>query len=87
MGGTTRHNKYRSSFSIFKIFKSKRGRKGDRYDDDGDDNSQDEVLSVKKAWPSDEDKRHNWVAVPGIDKKAEKYIKKIHQNRVLEAER
>ncbi|KAG6592305.1 hypothetical protein SDJN03_14651, partial [Cucurbita argyrosperma subsp. sororia] len=84
MAGNNRQKKPGFSFSICSLFKSKNGRKRDCFN--ATDATLDEDLSVNKLWPSDEDKRHNWVAVSGIDQKAEKFIRKIHQSRVLEAE-
>ncbi|XP_021898970.1 uncharacterized protein LOC110815469 [Carica papaya] len=77
MGGN-RQKKSSSSFSIFGLFKSRRShRRG------GDD--QTFVDDTRKVWPSDEDKR-NWVAEPGIDRKASAFIAKFHATRVSESE-
>ncbi|KAG6590516.1 hypothetical protein SDJN03_15939, partial [Cucurbita argyrosperma subsp. sororia] len=80
MGGN-RHKKASSSFSFLAFFKSKRSRKGDGYDHGS---TWDDLSYPSKVWPSDADKHHHWVAEPGIDRKADDYIKRIHLSRVLE---
>ncbi|KAK9084455.1 hypothetical protein Scep_030926 [Stephania cephalantha] len=75
MGGN-RQKKGSSLFSIFSIFKSRRSR---------DDIVWDEPRSSRKVRPSEEDKG-NWVAEPGIDRKASAFIAKFYESRVSDPE-
>ncbi|KAF7844760.1 uncharacterized protein G2W53_001665 [Senna tora] len=77
--GNNRHRKSSSSsfFSSFNIFKSKN--KGGYYD------AYDDGTRARKVWRSDEDNGHYGVAEPGIDMKAEMFIRQ-YKRRVSESE-
>ncbi|XP_056849941.1 uncharacterized protein LOC108837825 [Raphanus sativus] len=72
MGGNSSKQSSRSSF-----YKSRRSSHRVQVDDG---------VYTRKAWASDEDKRH-WVAEPGIDRKASAFIARFHASRVSESER
>ena len=74
-----------SSFSMFGLFKLKknRSRVEDYYGA-----AESEARSARSVWPSDDDKGRYWpVAEPGIDRKAEDFIAKIHRNIATDSER
>ncbi|KAK3415956.1 hypothetical protein EUGRSUZ_H01321 [Eucalyptus grandis] len=77
MGGNNRQKKSSSSFSFMSLFKPRRPRR----DDAGEVDS----VSSRKIYPSDYDKGQ-YVAEPGIDKKATVFIAKFHQTRASESE-
>ena len=81
MRGNNRQQKKSSSlFSFFNIFKAKRSREV------VEDNLRDDPVRYHKLWPSDED-RGQYVAEPGIDRKATIYIDKIRTQYVAEHDR
>ncbi|XP_044497869.1 uncharacterized protein LOC123219959 [Mangifera indica] len=73
MGG----NKQKKGFSVFSMFKSMRSRRSYSWEDNAE--------SGGRVWASDEDKG-SWVAEPGIDRKAQDFIAKVHANRFSESE-
>ncbi|KAF8015326.1 hypothetical protein BT93_H0975 [Corymbia citriodora subsp. variegata] len=72
MGGNNRQKKSSYSFSFTSLFKLRRPR--------GDDAREVDSVSTRKIYPSDYDKGQ-YVAEPGIDKKATVFIAKFHQTR------
>ncbi|KAF7844766.1 uncharacterized protein G2W53_001671 [Senna tora] len=80
MAGNNRQRKSSSSsfFSAFNIFKSK-NRGGSHYD------AYDDGTRARKVWRSDEDNGHHGVAEPGIDMRAEMFIRQ-YKRRVSESE-
>ncbi|PON75814.1 hypothetical protein TorRG33x02_244280 [Trema orientale] len=85
MGGNSRQKKSSSSasFSVFNLFKLRRTKRS------GEDHypmQEDAPIARSRVWPSDED-RGRWVAEPGIDRKAEDFIAKIHRNIATDSER
>lgn len=76
---STKQNK--SSSSFFGLFKIKRNRpRVDEY------YGAEEAPSNRRVWPSDEDKGRWPVAMPGIDRRAEDFIAKIHRNIATDSE-
>ncbi|EXB57548.1 hypothetical protein L484_022654 [Morus notabilis] len=69
MGGNNNSSRQKKGSSFFSLFRFKRNRRVDDY----------AVEDMRRVWPSDED-RGRWVAEPGIDRKAEAFIAKIHKN-------
>ncbi|KAI6695453.1 hypothetical protein NL676_023163 [Syzygium grande] len=80
MGGNNRQQKSSSSssssssFSLMSLFKPRRPRRDDAREVDS--------MKPRKIWPSDYDKGQ-YVAEPGIDKKASAFIAKFHETRVI----
>ncbi|PON69573.1 hypothetical protein PanWU01x14_086960 [Parasponia andersonii] len=85
MGGNSRQKKSSSSasFSVFNLFKLRRTRRSEEDHCPMQDNG---PIASSRVWPRDED-RVRWVAEPGIDRKAEDFIAKIHRNIATDSER
>ncbi|KAI3417105.1 G-patch domain-containing protein [Psidium guajava] len=72
-------NKISPSFSFSSLFKQRRMTTR-RVDDDRDD-----FMAPTKIWTSDYDKGR-YVADPGIDRRADDFIKKVHMSCSMEHE-
>ncbi|GKV44255.1 hypothetical protein SLEP1_g51452 [Rubroshorea leprosula] len=75
-GGNNRQKK--PSFSMASLFKRRPVHRVD-------DSWAEEPVSGRRVWPSDEDKRYQWVAEPGIDRKASVFIANFHATRISES--
>ncbi|GKV53620.1 hypothetical protein SLEP1_g60139 [Rubroshorea leprosula] len=75
-GGNNRQKK--PSFSLASLFKPRQVHRVD-------DSWAEEPVSGRRVWPSDEDKRYQWVAEPGIDRKASVFIANFHATRISES--
>ncbi|OWM62870.1 uncharacterized protein LOC116215426 [Punica granatum] len=83
MGGNNNHRQAKSkvisgSISLFGFLKHWRQHRRD-------DQGLEDVMSPRKVWPSDYD-RGNYVAEPGIDRRASAFIARFHESRVSESE-
>ncbi|PKI48146.1 hypothetical protein CRG98_031411 [Punica granatum] len=61
------------SFSLFGFLKHRRN-----------DQGWEDVMSPRKVWPSNYN-RGNYVAEPGIDRRASAFIARFHESRVSES--
>ncbi|GLT30448.1 hypothetical protein SLA2020_052470 [Shorea laevis] len=75
-GGNNRQKK--PSFSLASLFKRRPVHRVD-------DSWAEESVSGRRVWRSDEDKRYQWVAEPGIDRKASAFIANFYATRISES--